>query len=257
MAIVYRTNGDWGSGKGSPLTAAEVDENFYDLDQRVEDLETNGVQPNNIASIQVIGSQMTIFMEDYSTFGPFTLPIALFHWRDIWQTETDYNELDLFYVIGQGLYMVRLDHTSDVYEFDENAMNEESEPLYTKLFGIPGFQTWYDIPIFIPGMPGNGALVYKHIAPREWYLDEDESECPISAGTLPTADPAEFDIRKNDVSIGALEIYPGGAYFMNLDSSPVQFAKDDVLDIYAPSPQDATLADVSIVIDGLRENVGG
>lgn len=41
MTITYRTAGAWGAGKGSNLTAAEADQNFYGLsvsDSRREEL---------------------------------------------------------------------------------------------------------------------------------------------------------------------------------------------------------------------------
>jgi hypothetical protein len=43
MAIIYRTSGSWGAGKGSNLTAAEVDGNFSDSDTRVVTLEGAGL----------------------------------------------------------------------------------------------------------------------------------------------------------------------------------------------------------------------
>ncbi|WSH59835.1 hypothetical protein U8P68_10940 [Rhizobium ruizarguesonis] len=75
--ITYRTSGAWGAGKGSNLTPAEVDDNFYDLDGRVTELEDNPPSPNQIADITQSGNQITIVMDDASTFGPFTLPRSL------------------------------------------------------------------------------------------------------------------------------------------------------------------------------------
>ncbi|KEC73137.1 hypothetical protein RLPCCGM1_c1253 [Rhizobium leguminosarum bv. phaseoli CCGM1] len=75
--ITFRTAGAWGAGKGSNLTPAEVDANFYDLDGRVAELEDNPPGPNQIADITQVGDQITIVMEDASTFGPFTLPRSL------------------------------------------------------------------------------------------------------------------------------------------------------------------------------------
>lgn len=40
--IVYRGNGTWGNGKGSPLTSAEVDTNFYQLNSVSSNLVPNG-----------------------------------------------------------------------------------------------------------------------------------------------------------------------------------------------------------------------
>lgn len=72
MAIVLR------SVKGSNLTPAEVDGNFTDLDGRVTALEENPPEPNEISNILVVGTQMTIVLEDSTEFGPFTLPQANF-----------------------------------------------------------------------------------------------------------------------------------------------------------------------------------
>ncbi|MGR9317278.1 hypothetical protein ACU8LZ_12605 [Rhizobium leguminosarum] len=75
--LIFRTAGAWGAGKGSNLTPAEVDENFHDLDCRVTDLEDNPPTANQIADITQDGNQITIVMDDASTFGPFTLPRSL------------------------------------------------------------------------------------------------------------------------------------------------------------------------------------
>lgn len=74
MAITYRTTGAWGAGIGVNLSAAQVDANFYDLDQRVVELETNPEPPNGISNITVSGSQLTIYTSDLTQYGPFTIP---------------------------------------------------------------------------------------------------------------------------------------------------------------------------------------
>lgn len=74
MTIIYREDGAWGSGKGSNLTAAELDGNFYDLDGRVDALESYGVIGVGISNIVQDGTQLTVYLTDSSTVGPFTLP---------------------------------------------------------------------------------------------------------------------------------------------------------------------------------------
>lgn len=74
MTLTYRTAGPWGAGKGSNLTAAEIDGNTYDLDQRVDALETTPPEPNEIVNITQSGDTITVHMADGTTFGPFTLP---------------------------------------------------------------------------------------------------------------------------------------------------------------------------------------
>ncbi|RWC29854.1 MAG: hypothetical protein EOS70_23485 [Mesorhizobium sp.] len=72
MTITYR------SVKASNLTAAEIDDNFHDLDDRIQAIEDNPPEPVNISNIIVVGTQMTIVLEDATEFGPFTLPQANF-----------------------------------------------------------------------------------------------------------------------------------------------------------------------------------
>lgn len=42
--LTYRTDGEWGAGKGVPLTAAEIDNNFRMLDERLRTIR-RGVEP--------------------------------------------------------------------------------------------------------------------------------------------------------------------------------------------------------------------
>ena len=70
VAIILR------SVKGSNLTPTEVDTNFTNLKDAVEDLQDNPTPPNGIASIVQEGTQLTIYLDDSTTLGPFTLPSA-------------------------------------------------------------------------------------------------------------------------------------------------------------------------------------
>ena len=112
MAIVYRTTGAWGSGKGSNLTPAEVDGNFHDLDGRLDTLEGSPPTPNNIANMTVTDGQLTITLDDATAFGPFTLPIAAFRWRGDWVAGTAYKYYDVVYVSGEGVFVVGIAHTA-------------------------------------------------------------------------------------------------------------------------------------------------
>lgn len=74
MPVTYRTAGAWGAGKGSNLTPAEVDGNFYQLAQDILAAIAGMETPNGIADITVSGSQMTITLDDATVLGPFTIP---------------------------------------------------------------------------------------------------------------------------------------------------------------------------------------
>lgn len=71
VSITYR------SVKGSSLTAAEVDGNFQALSDWIDAFEADPTPPNGIANITQDGTQLTIFLDDSTALGPFTLPSAI------------------------------------------------------------------------------------------------------------------------------------------------------------------------------------
>lgn len=111
MPITYRTTGDWGAGKGGNLTPGEVDVNFYDLVQQIAAFDT-GPAPAEIDTINVVGNQMTIILDDARTFGPFTLPTAAFRWRGNFAGSAAYQVNDLVTAPGLGVYLVLVAHTA-------------------------------------------------------------------------------------------------------------------------------------------------
>jgi hypothetical protein len=132
MAILYRTAGAWGAGNGANLTAAQVDGNFWDLHERVDALETTPPVPNNIADITASGSQLTITMDDATTFGPFTMPTARFTWAGDWTTATAYAINNVIRDSDTGdLYIVIKSHTSDT-TFDPD-YEVGGDPVYEVL----------------------------------------------------------------------------------------------------------------------------
>ena len=70
MTIILR------SVKGSNLTAAEVDGNFTDLDDRVTELEDNPPEPVGIANVVVTGATFIVVLTDATELGPFVIPVA-------------------------------------------------------------------------------------------------------------------------------------------------------------------------------------
>ena len=133
--LTYRTDdaARWGTGKGANLTPAEIDVNFWDLDQRVTAVETNPAEPNEIAGFTVIGSQLTVQMQDGTEHGPFTLPKAMIRYRGDWVATAAYAELDLVTVPDDGLYLVLRDHTAAA-AFDPVATDADGNQLYRYLF---------------------------------------------------------------------------------------------------------------------------
>jgi len=84
MAIVYRTDGAWGTGKGSNLEPAEVDGNFYDIDQRVTYWEDNPPLPIEPISITITGYNFTMGLSNGETLGPVVMTMPVPEWRGTW-----------------------------------------------------------------------------------------------------------------------------------------------------------------------------
>lgn len=108
--------------KGSNLTADEVDANFRDVIAQIAAVTTTaGV---GVSNITVTGTQMTVFLSDATTLGPFTLPVARLRFNGTWTAGDTYFENDLLRVPNVGLVLVLQDHVADT-TFDINASNTD------------------------------------------------------------------------------------------------------------------------------------
>jgi hypothetical protein len=138
MAIVFRTPGPWGAGKGSNLAAAEVDENFWELLSRLAYLEDHGGPPAvSIDYFSVNGSSLTIHMTDHSIRGPFQPPVANWRFRkEGWQPATFYVPQDVFAFNGSA-YLVLFAHLSAA-TFDPDANDGMGHDYYGLLLTDPG-----------------------------------------------------------------------------------------------------------------------
>lgn len=71
--MIYRGSGDWGPGKGSNLTPEEVDQNFWEIEQRLAALEAYSGAADAITNVTISGSLLTI----YTTSNPDGFPVVL------------------------------------------------------------------------------------------------------------------------------------------------------------------------------------
>ena len=108
----------------------------------------------------------------------------------------------------------------------------------------------YDVGFFIPGQPGDNVngLIFTCVRPFKLPINLAGSQG--SVGANPTA-AAVLTIKKNVTSIGTINISTGGVVTFTF-SAAVSFAAGDKLSVVTPSPQDTTLADVSITFMGSR-----
>ena len=114
--------------KGSPLTSDEGDANIRTLRDMVQDLIDNPPTAVSVSNITVSGNQMTVWLSDGSSMGPFALPVAVFSWRGEWLPSTGYFELDIV-TNDDSIYMVMYNHTSGL-EFDPDALSESDDAVY-------------------------------------------------------------------------------------------------------------------------------
>lgn len=201
---IFRTVGAWGAGKGSNLTAGEVDGNFWALLQRLVAVEDDPPEPNNISNIQVVGNQMKIFLEDATVFGPFTLPTALFRWQGEWQDATDYDALDLVTVAGRGVYLATVDTTSESGdEFDPTETDSDDAPIWIQIFG----QTEYEFGFSLSGPLGTESdedeLLWLHPVTRDFYFS-DLTKSKFELAVAPDGDLLLGIMARTDAS-GSLD----------------------------------------------------
>lgn len=132
MALVFRTNGAWGAGKGSKLTPEEVDGNFWDHEQRIAAIETALGSPTApITDIDTDGGVMTITVAGGATFN-VPLPVAAFSAEGTWAHPSHYEYLDIVTVDTEGGYLVLQEHDTET-PFDPNRL-QGGLPVYQLMF---------------------------------------------------------------------------------------------------------------------------
>lgn len=155
--MIFRTAGAWGAGKGSNLTPAEVDANFYDADTRLSALETAPPEAAGIANVEISGLNWMVTLTDSTVLDPVPIPVPVFRFRGEWAAFTLYSELDSFTVAGGGLWTTLVAHTSGA-AFDPDATTgSPPETLYQQIFPAEltlGLDDLLDVTLTFPGSPG-------------------------------------------------------------------------------------------------------
>jgi len=252
VALKYRTddNAQWGAGLGRDLQPQEIDQNFYDVEKRLEVVEQNPVLPNEIESISVDGNRMTITMADHAVFGPYVLPQAAFRFTGTFQPNHNYRLYD-FLVANDGLYLVLHDFTSgDAFVFGADVQG----PFYQ--FVMP-FPSNYDIAFFFPGSPGlgiaNGAAMFafRASARTPFYLPADLTSSSAGLAVAPTA-ALSFPIYRDATEIGTLDFAPGSTAGTFAFDAAIQFNAGNTLRVMRAAALDDTALDLSILFAAVK-----
>lgn len=106
-----------------------------------------------------------------------------------------------------------------------------------------------DVGVFVPDRPAAGALVFKLVVVRAFTLPAGLTGSRGHAGVAATA-LAAFDLRRNGSSIGTASFAAGSATASFTLAAAISLAEGDRLELIAPTPQDATLADLTILFKG-------
>ena len=252
VSLKYRTddNTQWGAGLGRDLQPQEIDQNFYDVEMRLEAVEQNPALPNEIDSISVDGNRMTITMADHTVFGPYILPQAAFRFTGAFQANHDYKRYD-FLVANDGLYLVLHDFTSgDAFVFGADAQG----PFYQ--FILP-FPSNYDIGFFFPGPPGLGLVdsaamfAFRASARTPFYLPAGLPDSSAGLAVAPT-NALSCAIYQDATQIGTLDFAPGSTTGTFTFDQAVQFNAGNTLRVMCPAALDDTALDLSTLFAAVK-----
>lgn len=107
----------------------------------------------------------------------------------------------------------------------------------------------YDILTYIEGKPASGSTSLFMIAPRSFQISTTVGSA-FSRSEIASTGAASFDVRKNGISFGTIS-FAAAATTAVVSLTTTSFVAGDNLTIIAPSPQDSTLANISISLPGV------
>lgn len=239
-ALVYRTNGAWGNGKGGNLTPAEVDSNFAALAAALGEVEA---QPADVIDlIEVANNKLTIHTSSDQSFGPFALPIAAIEYDGDFVPFNTYSASTLI-TANNALYYITADHVSE-------GTFDPSRSVYREVMPFP---TGYEVGFFYPGAVGTGLstgdTMLAHACTRAFYLPRF---LPGSVGKLEaaTAAPMALGVYKNTTQIGSVNFGTGAAAATFSLDSAVQFSAGDVLRVPRPATIDSAARSLTLTFSG-------
>jgi hypothetical protein len=215
MTIVYVSTGAWGVGTGTPNSAAQVDGNFYDLDQRVVGLVADLAEGKRIDTVTYTSNSMTFHFTDGTT-QTIPLPVYSLQYVGDWMNSAPYASGDLI-TAGNGFYQVLETHTTPPWPapFDPNATDgsTDNNPLYQ--LWMPLRDVNYDAAIFAPGSIQREAdeLIFVGIANRSMRLGAGNANAYayLDVGNESTgATDIILSIEKNRIEIGTITFEANG-----------------------------------------------
>jgi hypothetical protein len=211
--IVYVTTGAWGAGTGAPISAAQVDGNFYDIDQRIVDLVADLAEGKRIDTVTYTPNSMTFHFTDGTT-QVIPLPVVTLEYVGTWMNDAPYAPGHLI-TGANGFYQILKSHTTPPWPaaFDPTATDGAGDNLYQ--LWMPLHDINYDAAIFVPGSIQREAdeLLFLGIANRAMRLGagDDRAYAYLDVGNDSTgATDVIVSIEKNGTEIGTITFAAGG-----------------------------------------------
>ncbi len=253
LSIIYRLDGPWGVGLGHNLTADDIDNNFWVIQQAIEALQSSRPQPDSIASFRVAGTALYETLQSGTEIGPVPMPFLRFDWKGPWIPSTVYNPTAVFTVDSQGIYFVDKPYTSGL-TFDETVVDGDGNPILLKLFGYAqNSDNSYNTGFCYSGRIADQTIGYLY---QEPFLVS--VTIPATTGHLAyLMEPATADlslpILSNDTKIGSIEFASSshtGAFVWTGGDTSLTYG--DRLAVGLPATPDATAAGLSVSFVGVR-----
>jgi hypothetical protein len=254
MALTYRGDGAWGSGKGSNLTVTEFDTNTYTFHTRILALETTPPEAVSIDHFVVTGSLFTIVLTDATVHGPFVLPIAQWRFVGEWSSGTTYLIGDILTESGN-LYFVRVQHVSDV-TFDPDLFTIDGQ-VYILI--LPRATHSFGISFYNKDVVGEGDdILFQYVADRDFVVaaNFEDSQCYLRVAT--STSPITIPIYQNGAVIGSMEFVPGvdndaaggqyGVFIPATVDTEMTFTSRDIVAIGQPYNADLAAAGLTVSI---------
>lgn len=259
MTIVYVTSGAWGSGTGTPNSAAQVDGNFHDVDQRIVSLNADLAEGKRIDTVTYTYNSMTFHFTD-GTSQVIPLPIAALTYVGEWMNSTPYARGNLVSVRSLGMFQVLENHTTPALPavFDPNAVDGSGNKLYELWF--PLFDVNYDAAIFVPGsiQRADGEVLFQAVANRSMKLESGNAHAYAWLETVIPSGGTDIiiSIRKNGTEVGTITFTVAGGHngVFNVPAT-TDFAEGDRYGLRITQSDNAAAADLSVTIPFIRMDI--